>query len=470
VPTESSSQLWQAHLKTHKASCLDDLIELLRIPSVSTSAEHVEDVKRAAEWVAARLKKAQFENIEILPTGEHACVYADWLHAPGQPTVLVYGHFDVQPEDPLELWDNPPFEPVIKDGRIYARGATDMKGNLIIAIAGIEALLATEGKLPVNVKFLFEGQEEIGSKDLGTFVAANRDRLACDLILCADGLQWAAVQPMICLGVKGACGLQIDLETADMDLHSGLYGGAVPNAIHALTQLLGTLRDQEGHLLVDGFLDPVVELSPLEKELINKVPFDADSYQTPLGVDALVGEPGYTTYERLGVRPTIELNGIWGGYQGQGVKTIVPAKAHAKISCRLVPNQEPTQILEVLEAHLHKNCPPGARLTLTREAIRAKPYVVPAEHPGVQAAAEILTEAYGRAPYFIRVGGSLPIMGMFLEELKAHTVMVGFGLSDEGAHSPNEFLRLSNFDFAPAIYSRLLQTLATIAPSDLAGH
>jgi len=468
VPSEAKNQLsWQTILKENRQTYIDQLVELLRIPSVSTSPDHVTDVLLAADWVANRLRQAQMENISIRPTGEHACVYGEWLHAPGKPTILIYGHFDVQPADPLELWTNPPFEPVIKENRIYARGATDMKGNLLLCLIGVEALLTAQGELPVNVKFLFEGQEEIGSRDLGPFVAKNKDLLACDMILCADGLQWAEGQPMMCLGVKGGCALQVDIETATMDLHSGLFGGAVPNAIHTLVELLATLREPMGKIQVEGFYDSVADLSETERQLINQVPFDASEYMNAIGIDQLVGEPEYTTYERLWTRPTLDVNGVWGGYQGNGVKTVIPAVAHAKITCRLVANQNPNEILDRVEAHLFKHCPTSARIKVTREGFTAQPYTVPADYCGVQLVATVLAECFGCPPYFVRVGGSLPIMDMFLKELNAYTVMVGFGLGDEGAHSPNEFMRLSEFERGQTVYASLLERLGHTSPHQL---
>jgi acetylornithine deacetylase/succinyl-diaminopimelate desuccinylase-like protein len=400
----------------------------------------------------------------VLPTGDHSCVYGDWLHAPGRPTVLIYAHFDVQPPDPLDLWDSPPFEPVIKDGRIYARGASDMKGNLLASVIGVEALLESSGTLPINVKFLLEGQEEIGSRDLGLLVRANHDRLACDLVLSADGLQWAEDQAAMFLAVKGFCAFQIDVETAAMDLHSGLYGGAVPNAVHALVELLGTLRRHDGTIQVDGFYEQVAGLSDKESAAINAVPFDAVAYQHAIGIDALVGEPGYSTYERAWARPTLEVNGIWGGYQDDGVKTVIPAKAHAKITCRLVADQDPDVVLDRIEAHIKRHAPAGARVRVTRFGAKARSYQVPIDHPAVQAVARVLTESYGRPPYFVRIGGSLPITDMFLQELNAYTIMVGFGLDDECIHSPNEFMRLASFERGQAVYRRLLDRLAAIEP------
>lgn len=455
---------WQDILRANQRQYLDELVELLRIPSVSTDRTAACEVKRAADWVARRLQRAGMENVEVLPTGEHACVYGDWLHASGKPTVLIYGHFDVQPADPLELWDSPPFAPVIKDGRIYARGADDMKGNLLLALVAVEALLAAKGRLPVNVKFLFEGQEEIGSRDLGPFVAANRARLACDLILSADGAQWSETEPALWMGIKGMCALQIEVETAALDLHSGVFGGAVPNANHALVELLSTLRDHAGRILVAGFFDQVRPLSGEERQAINGVPFNAAAYQAELGVDSLLGEPGYSTYERAWARPTLEVNGIWGGYQGDGVKTVIPAKAHAKITCRLVADQDPDAVLTRIEEHVKRHSPAGARVSVTRDGSKALPYQIPRDHPGVRIAAEVLTEVYERPPYFVRIGGSLPITAMFLKELKACTVMLGFGLLDERAHSPNEFMRLVNFERGQIVYARMLERLSELKP------
>ena len=287
------SKTWKDVLQSNRQRYIDELFELLRIPSISTSEVNVTDVMDAANWVAERLNRAGIENVILSPTGPHACVYGDWLHAEGKPTILIYGHFDVQPADPLELWDSPPFEPVIVDGRIVARGSSDMKGNLLLSVIAVEALLEATGTLPVNVKFLFEGQEEIGSRDLGPFIANHRELLACDLVLTPDSMQWNEGQPAMWLSTKGLCALQIDMETAGMDLHSGLYGGAVPNAIHALVELLGTLRDEGGNIQVDGFYDQVAVLSQADRDKINGVPFAPEAYRAQIGVDALVGEPGY---------------------------------------------------------------------------------------------------------------------------------------------------------------------------------
>lgn len=458
---------WRDILQANRQRYTDELVELLRIPSISAAEAHLGDVMVAAEWVASRMKRAGVENVESFPTGEHTCVYGDWLHAPGKPTLLIYGHFDVQPADPLELWTSPPFDPVIADGRIYARGAADMKGNLLLCLIAAEAMLAADGVLPVNVKYLFEGQEEIGSRDLAPFVAANRARLTCDLVLTPDGAQWSEDRPAMLLGTKGMCALQIDVETAAMDLHSGLYGGAVPNALHALAELLATLRDREGRILVEGFYDGVVPLSSGDRAAINEVPFDEDSYRAGIGISSLLGEPGYTTYERAWARPTLEINGLWGGYQGDGVKTVIPAKAHAKITCRLVADQDPDDILDKLEAHIKSHGPAGARVTSTRQTGKARAYQMPADHAGVKAVANVLTEQYGLPPYYTRSGGTLPIMDMFLQELNAYTVDVGFALDDERMHSPNEFLRLADYERGQVVYALLLERFGQMEAGSL---
>jgi acetylornithine deacetylase/succinyl-diaminopimelate desuccinylase-like protein len=468
--THDTGSAWQTYLRQHQSRFLQELVELLRIPSVSAADASVGDVKRCGEWVANRMRKAGIENIAILPTGPHACVYGDWLHAPGKPTLLLYGHFDVQPPDPLELWRSPPFEPVVSDGTITARGAADMKGNLLLMIIAFEALLATRGSLPVNVKFLFEGQEEIGSRDLASLVAAERNRLACDLILTADGMQWDVDQPAMLMSTKGACVLQVDLETAAMDLHSGLYGGTVPNALHALVELLGTLRDREGRICVEGFYDDVKPLSSEERRAINAVPFDEKAYKSGIGVDALPGEPGYSVYERAWARPTLDLNGMWGGYEGDSVKTVIPAKAHAKISCRLVAGQEPSVIVGKIEEHLRRHSPPGARVTFVRPGLEARAYRVPLDHAGVAPVAEVLQKAYNRPPYFVGVGGSLPITDMFLRELNAYTYVVGFCQTDERIHSPNEFYRLADFELGQEIYVQLLERIGQLEPGSLSAR
>ncbi len=451
---------WEAYLAANRPKFLDGLLEFLRIPSVSALPDRADDVQRAARWVADRLQSAGVEGVRILPTGGHPVVYGEWLHAPDKPTILIYGHFDTQPADPLELWTSPPFEPAIRDGRVYARGASDDKGNMLAPILAVEAMLQADGALPVNVKFFFEGQEEIGSPQLPAFVAAHRELLACDLAVSADSVQWAEDQPAILVGLRGTCAIQIDVYGARTDLHSGLYGGLVANPIHALISLLASMRDTEGRILVEGFYDRVVTLSAEERAAIAAVPFDEAAYRDQLGVSALVGEPGYTPRERNWVRPTLEVNGIWGGFQGEGVKTVLPNEAHAKITCRLVPNQEPEQIVQALVSHVERQDTPGVRVEVRAMPTRAAPYVIPADHWGNRVAADVLAEMYGTRPYAIRMGGAVPICELFLTSLGVHTVSFGFGLEDEQFHAPDEFFRFSSFERGPVAYCRLLTRLS----------
>jgi acetylornithine deacetylase/succinyl-diaminopimelate desuccinylase-like protein len=435
------------------------LLDFLRIPSVSALPDHADDVQRAARWVADRLQSAGVEGVRVLPTGGHPVVYGEWLHAPGKPTILIYGHFDTQPADPLGLWTNPPFEPTVRDGRVYARGASDDKGNMLIPILAVEAMLQADGSLPLNVKFFFEGQEEIGSPQLPAFVAAQRELLACVLVVSADGSQWAEDQPAILVGLRGTCAIQIDVYGARSDLHSGLYGGMVANPIHALVSVLGSMRDAAGRILVDGFYDRVANLSADERAAIAAVPFDEEQYKEQLGVSALVGEPGYSPRERNWVRPTLEINGIWGGFQGEGVKTVLPNEAHAKITCRLVPDQTPEQIVQALVSHIERQATPGVRVEVRRMPTRAAPYLVPADHWGNRAAADVLAELYGTQPYATRSGGAVPVCELFQGNLGVHTVTFGFGLEDEQIHAPDEFFRLSSFERGPVAYCKLLTRL-----------
>lgn len=451
---------WQTYLKQNEERFLSELFDFIRIPSISALPAHADDVVRAADWVAQRLTAAGAEHAEVLPTGGHPVVYGDWLHAPGRPTVLIYGHFDVQPVDPIELWHSPPFEPRVENGRIYARGASDDKGGMLTPILAVEALLQSEGKLPLNVKFIFEGQEEIGSPQLPAFMAANRDRFACDLVVSADGLQWTADEPSLVVGLKGLAALQIDVQTANGDLHSGLHGGAVPNPIHALVRILDSLRSPEGKIMVDGFYDDVVALNEAEREQLTAVPFDETAYKASLGLDDLFGEPGYTTRERNWTRPTLEINGIWGGFQGEGTKTVIPNQAHAKITCRLVANQDPATIIRQISDHVARHTPPGAKVTITPRSGSSTPYLMPTDHPGNVAAAAVLEELYGQAPYVTRLGGSIPVCSLFLKELAAYTVGFGFSIDDENLHAPNEFVRIRNFERGQRGYCMLLKELA----------
>jgi acetylornithine deacetylase/succinyl-diaminopimelate desuccinylase-like protein len=386
-------------------------------------------------------------------------VYGEWLQKPGKPTVLIYGHFDTQPVDPLALWDSPPFEPVIKDGRIYARGATDDKGNMFVPIIVAEAMLRAEGGLPINVKFLFEGQEEIGSPQLSEFMAANRAMLSCDFVLSADGGQWAENQPALVLGTRGLAAVYIEVQGPDHDLHSGTYGGTILNPIQALVQILDSLHDRDGRVTVEGFYNDLRPLSDEERAQISKVPFDEREHLRETGAPGLFGEPGFSTYERAWARPTLEVNGIYGGFQGEGLKTVLPSEAHAKISCRLVADQEPSRVADLIIAHVNKVTPPGVRVRATKAESGAMPYLIPADHGGLRVAASVLKDLYGKEPYEIRMGGTIPANALFLQHLQAYTIVFAFGLEDERQHSPNEFFRLSGYERGQKAYAMLLSAL-----------
>lgn len=448
-----------SYLSDHQPRFLAELLDFLRIPSISAISAHAADVRRAADWVAARVTAAGMEHVQILPTGGHPVVYADWLHAPGKPTILIYGHFDVQPVDPLDLWTSPPFVPVVRDDKVFARGATDDKGNMLVPILAVEALLNSTHALPVNLKFFFEGQEEIGSPQLGEFVPEHKRLLACDMVVSSDGVQWSPTQPLILVGLRGGCGIELTVKAARADLHSGLYGGTVQNPIHALSTLIASMHDAEGRVSVPGFYDDVLPLSALQRERIAKVPYDESAEIASLGVPGLFGEAGYTPRERVWARPTLEVNGIWGGFQGEGIKTVLPSEAHAKITCRLVANQDPSRVVERLLAHVTSHTPPGVTATATPLAFRAHPYLVPEDEPSFAAVREVLVEIYGKEPYYVRTGGSIPVCSLFQRHLGAYTASFAFGLEDEGAHSPDEFLRLESFRKGQDAYCRLLNRL-----------
>lgn len=451
---------WQSYLNDNQRRFETELLEFVRIPSVSASAAHREDVARAGRWVADRLTVAGAENIAILPTGGHPVVYGDWLHAgDDKPTVLIYGHFDVQPAEPHNLWTSPAFEPEIRDGRVYGRGASDDKGGMLIPILAFEALMRSDDGLPVNVKFLFEGQEEIGSPELPDFVAANRRRLSCDMIYSADGLQWTADEANLVTALKGLVGVEITITGPREDQHSGMHGGGIANPLLALAQVLACLKGTDGRVLIDGFYDDVVELGDQDREEIARVPWDEAAYLDELGATELHGEPGYTTRERLWARPTLDVNGLTGGYQGDGTKTVLPARASAKITCRLVADQKPDRIYRLIVDHVHRVLPPGVRVQVERLAGNADPYQMPRNHNGSRVAGQILEEIYGAAPYVTRVGGSIPVTALFLKELGVHTTMFGFSVGDENLHAPDEFFRLKNFRRGQRAYCMLLERL-----------
>ena len=450
---------YESYLEQHQPRFLEEMLAFLRIPSISAIPAHTADVARAAEWVAARVASAGLEHVAILPTGGHPVVYADWLHAPGKPTVLIYGHFDVQPVDPVGLWTHPPFEPHVENGKVYARGASDDKGNMLVPILALEALLQSAGHLPVNVKVFFEGQEEIGSPQIGAFLPQHKERFACDLVLSADGGQYSEHEPEILVALRGGCGVQIDVKAAKMDLHSGLYGGIVMNPIHALVMILNSMRAPNGVITVEGFYDAVRPLSPEDRERIAAVPYALETVKADLQIPTTFSEAGYTPREASWARPTLEVNGIWGGFQDEGIKTVLPSEAHAKITCRLVADQDPEQIVALLQAHVERHTPPGVTVATTPLAFRAYPYLAPTDFPGNQAAREILLELYGREPYYVRSGGSIPVCSLFEKHLGAYTASFGFGIGDERQHSPDEFYRLASFRRGQTAYCKILERL-----------
>lgn len=436
---------YQAYFSTNREQHLKELGELLRIPSISALSEHKGDVLKAAEWIAEALRSAGMEAVEVHPTAGHPVVYAEHLHAPGKPTVLVYGHYDVQPVDPLNLWESPPFEPSIRDGKLYARGATDDKGQVFMHIKAIEAILKQEKELPVNIKFCIEGEEEVTSPNLPSFLEANQEKLAADVILISDTALMAPGKPAICIGLRGLCAMEVSVFTANTDLHSGTFGGGVPNALHALVSLLASLHDEQGRVAVEGFYEGVHELSALEREEFVKQQFDEEKLKRDLGLNELYGEAGYSFVERTGARPTLELNGIYGGFQGEGTKTVLPKEAHAKITCRLVGDQDPQATIDRIELHLRKHLQPGATLKV-KATEKARAFTCNPEDPMLQKAADAYESVYGTRALFTKDGGSIPIVETLSRVLSAPAVMMGFGLPDENLHAPNEHFNLENFD------------------------
>ncbi|WP_410771897.1 dipeptidase [Fontibacillus sp. BL9] len=436
---------YQSYFQDKKDAHLKELCELLTIPSISALSEHKADVLKAAEWVADSLRRAGMENVEVHPTAGHPVVTAEHLHAPGKPTVLVYGHYDVQPVDPLNLWDTPPFEPSIRDNKLYARGATDDKGQMFLHVKAVEAILAQEKELPVNIKFCIEGEEEVTSPNLPSFLESHQDKLAADVILISDTALLEPGKPAICIGLRGLCALEVSVNTANTDLHSGTFGGGVPNALHALISLLATLHDDQGRVAVDGFYKGVHELTPEIREEFAKQQFNEEQLKQTLGLEDLYGEEGYSFVERTGARPTLELNGVYGGFQGEGTKTVLPKEAHAKITCRLVGDQDPQDIIDKIEKHLRENLQKGATIQV-KATEKARAFTIEPADPMLQKAADAYEKVYGTRALFTKDGGSIPIVETLSRVLSAPAVMMGFGLPDENLHAPNEHFNLENFD------------------------
>lgn len=436
---------------------LEELFALIRIPSISTLPEHAGDVRRAAEFTAEALRAAGMENVEIIPTDRHPLIYADWLHAPGKPTVLCYGHYDVQPPDPLELWETPPFEPTVRNGNIYARGAVDDKGQMYAHIKAIEALKALNGTFPLNLKFLIEGEEEIGGASIAKYVPEHKEKLKADVALVSDTALYAEGIPTLCIGLRGLVYMEVEASGPARDLHSGLYGGAAPNAVFGLIELLAKAKNADGVIQIPGFYDAVREPAPAELESWESLPFDAAEYLAKeVGSTAITGEPGRSVFEKTWSRPTLEVHGIAGGFTGAGSKTVIPAKALAKVSFRLVPDQDPEQIVAAFRDWVKANAPAGIQAEV--RLLGASPgLLVNPDHPAIAVAAEVFAESLGRKTVFTRSGGSIPIVGDFAKHLGIPTVLMGFGLPDDGLHSPNEKFKLANYYQGIATVAYFLQ-------------
>ncbi|HLH20793.1 MAG TPA: dipeptidase [Bryobacteraceae bacterium] len=449
----------ETFIQENRGRFLDELKQFIRIPSISTLPEHAGDIQRAAAFVAESLQRAGMEHVEIIPTAGHPLVYADWLHAPGKPTVLCYGHYDVQPADPLEQWISPPFEPAERNGNLYARGAVDDKGQMYMHIKAVEALRAAGGALPVNLKFLIEGEEEIGGASVAKFVAENAEKLRADVALVSDTAMYAEGMPTLCIGLRGLIYLEVVASGPARDLHSGLYGGAAPNAVYGLVQLLAKAKDKNGAVLISGIYDDVIEPAPAELESWKRLPFDEGEFlRKEVGATALTGEPGRSVLERTWSRPTFEVHGIAGGFTGAGAKTVIPAQATAKVSFRLVPRQQPEKVIAAFRDWVCAAAPPGIRAEV--RVLSASPgLVVNPDHPAIATAARAFSEVFGRDTVFVRSGGSIPIVGDFAAHLGIPTVLMGFGLPDDGLHSPNEKYKIENYYLGIRTVARFLEMM-----------
>jgi acetylornithine deacetylase/succinyl-diaminopimelate desuccinylase-like protein len=433
------------YIRTHRAAAVEELKGLLRIPSVSTKAEHKKDMQKATAWLMARMRAMGLEHVKTYPTGGHPVVYADWLHAPGKPTVLLYGHYDVQPAEPLELWITGPFEPTVRKGKLFARGAVDDKGQVFMHLAALEAHMKTTGRLPVNIKLLIEGEEEIGSPNLGPFIAAHTRLLQADMAMISDTAMLAKGVPGITHGLRGLVYFQIDVESAKGDLHSGGFGGSIENPASALARILTQCKDADGRILIPGFYDKVRKLPAAERRALARLPFRDKAFQKEIGAQALHGEQGFTTIERLWTRPTFEVNGLYSGFIGEGAKTVLPCAAMAKVSMRLVPNQDPNEIARLFLRHLKRIAPKTVRVKVTEVSGRGTPWLCPTDHPAMRALARAIRVGFGKAPVFIRTGGTIPVVPTLANRLNLPCLLMGIGLPDENAHAPNETLDLENF-------------------------
>ena len=454
-------QALDAYFVAERIRHLEEYREFLRIPSVSALPSHREDMMRAADWVVHALRSAGVPTVDILPTEGHPVVYGAWpAEKPGTPTLLLYAHYDTQPADPLHEWTTPPFEPTIRDGCMYARGASDDKGNLFLTLKVVEAYSALQGRPTIGLIFLFEGEEEIGSPNLRACIQEHKDRLRADAVMSADSVMWANDTPSLVLASKGLIALQIDVLGAESDLHSGLHGGLAPNPLNALTTILGSMWTLDGKVQIEEFYDEVRPLSEQERVEIAAVPFDEDSYALSIGIAAPVGEPGYGPLERNWARPTLDINGIWGGFQGEGNKTVIAREAHAKITCRLVPEQVPSYVIAAIERHIKKHCPAGITATVQQTAGSSSACAIAPTHPVLRVAREALHASYNREPLMIRLGGTLPVAEYFQKDLGQDIVFLAWSMPDEHLHGPDEFFRLENFDRGLRVYADLFERLS----------
>jgi acetylornithine deacetylase/succinyl-diaminopimelate desuccinylase-like protein len=434
---------WKEYQEKNQQRFLDEMLELLRIPSISAKSERKEDMRKCAELVKQRLLDSGANKAEVMKTDGHPVVYGEKIIDPKKPTVLVYGHYDVQPPEPLELWHSGPFDPVIKDGKVYARGSADDKGQFYMHVKAMETLVKTNS-METNIKFLIEGEEEVGSPNLGKFVGEHKDLLKADVILISDSSMLSMENPSLDVGVRGLSYIEVEVTGANRDLHSGTYGGAVANPITILSKMIASLHDENNHVTIPGFYDDVVEATKEERELMARAPYNEDEYKKDLGLKELWGEKGFTTNERTGIRPTIEINGFWGGYTGEGAKTVLPAKATAKISARLVPNQNSRKITDMLLAHFKKIAPSSVTIHAF-EHHGGEAYMTPIDSKGYQAAAKAVQTTFGKTPIPVRGGGSIPICSILEKELGIKIVFMGFGLDNDNLHSPNEKFNLENY-------------------------
>lgn len=436
-------QTIKTYIEENKKRFIEELIDLLKIPSISADTSYKEQVLETAEAVRKSLEKVGAENTEICPTKGYPVVYGEKIIDENKPTVLVYGHYDVQPADPLELWDSPPFEPVIKDDKIYARGAADDKGQMYMHVKAFEFMIQNQ-QLACNVKFIIEGEEEVGSANLEEFVKTNKEKLKADLILISDTSMLSLENPSITTGLKGLSYFEVEVTGPNRDLHSGVYGGAVANPINILCEMISSMKDEKNHISIPGFYDNVLEASQEERGLIAKTPFNLDVYKEKLGINAIHGEEGFSTIERTGIRPTLDVNGIWGGYIGEGAKTVLPSKAHAKISMRLVPNQSDDEISQLFKKYLESIAPESVKVNVS-PLHGGNPYVVSIDTTEYLAASKAIEEVFGKAPVPVRAGGSIPIVALFEEVLGLKSMLLGFGLDTDAIHSPNEHFGIENF-------------------------